>query len=309
MKRTFRSTPKALIVDELSARWGHPVELRSLGGYLGRNQIFEVMPKRGVIKLFHHEPDLRAEREAQMYRLLEPTAVPVAALLDEGRIADGTPWIYVSYVEGLVLEEELQGLNREILQPIFAELGSALSQLHDVALPGGTVLDGKPAVEIFASARTAVLSRGEPEQALFEKASERYLALRPVAFDRRARSLVHRDVSARNTLIAPAAGGASNLAALIDFELALIADPIEDIAKLAFKEFERCPVGRGPFLTAYQRGRPFDDCAQAAFVFHLIGLVFEITQWAADDDRDFYDQAIGTLERLLENDPVYTLEA
>lgn len=305
MQRKFSVTDERLLCNELSLRWGRPIELRDLGGYLGRNQIFEVGDREGVIKLFHNEPELRSRREIETYSVLSNRGLPIPKFRDFGKLPDGTPWIYLSYSPGVLLESVDSCWDAPTRGAIYREVGALLAAIHNVPAQDSMVLRFKTAHIRFTEAAESVLQREFPEHELFVAVSEQIAELEPVV-PARIGCLVHRDACARNILV-DGRGETWQTTALIDFELALIGDPMEDLAKLAFKEFDRIPESRAAILEAYAAQRPFDGDDSRRFILYLLYLGFEIAHWAMDDDPTFFQQVVSMLRRVLDKDPLYTL--
>lgn len=305
MRRTFPVTDEKLLRNELSQRWARPVELRDLGGYLGRNQIFEVRDRAGVVKLFHNDPETRCRREVGAYTVLHGHGLPLAELRDRGTLSDGTPWIYLSYAPGVLLESVDTCWDAPTRSALYRDVGALIAAIHNVPIQDPKALRFKNAHIRFTEAAKLVLQRNFPERDLFVAAASRIAELEAV-LPPRAGCLVHRDACARNILVEKR-GEKWETTALIDFELAHIGDPMEDLAKIAFKEFDRIPESRAAVLGAYAARRPFVDGDSTRFTLHLLYLGFEIACWAMDDDRPFYEEVVVMLRRVLDKDPLYTL--
>lgn len=305
VQRKFPTTDKYLLRSDLTQRWGRPVELRDLGGYLGRNQVFAVRDGEGIVKLFHNEAEIRCRREIEAYSLLNTRGLPIPQLRDFGTLPDGTPWIYLSYSSGVLLESVDTYWDAPTRSALYREVGALLAAIHNVSVQDARALRFKSAHTRFTEAAQVVLQRTFAEHGLFVAVSEQIAKLE-AALPLRAGCFVHRDASARNILVEKRRD-LWQIAALIDFEMALIGDPMEDLAKIAFKDFDRIPESRAAILDAYAAHRPFVDEDSRRFSLCLFYLGFEIARWAMDDDPPFYQQVVVMLGRVLDNDPLYTL--
>ena len=302
MKRTFPTIPAELVQEEVGRSLGQSLELTPLGSYLGRNQVFVEDKRDRVLKLFHHEAETRCAREREAYGLLATTEVPVPTVCAAGHLSTGTPWLLLSLVPGVRMDALGNQPARKRLE-LFDQLGEMLAALHGVDVDSADALHGPPATERFAMARREVLAEPAAEKELFAVAGTLMSELEPVRF---TPVLVHRDVSSRNVLVGDE-DGRLRIQGLIDFELALIADPMEDMAKVAFKEFAATPGSRERFLRAYRGRQPFTAGEERSFRWHFLGLMFEIAKWARFDDPAFFGEAVAGMKALLNEDPLYRL--
>ncbi|MCA6289323.1 MAG: aminoglycoside phosphotransferase family protein [Phenylobacterium sp.] len=302
--RSFRETPVGGIERALAARWSKGVALRALGGYLGRNQVFADDALDLVVKVFHHQPLLRAHREATIARGLGGRGLPIARLLDHGVFDDGAPWIAVQRLAGTPLEPQRPDMPQAVIPHLYADLGRLCAGLHEAKCPAGLHRQDKG--RKYARARAKVLAADRPPGPLLAAAAARMLELQ----DRVARPqrpvVVHGGFSGRNLLVLNA-DAEPRITGLVDFEMAHLGDPMADVAKVALKEFSD-PRSRVGFLNGYFAGRRPSLSEVEGFEYHLLGLAFEICNWAWGDDRPFYDQAVDMLARTLDNDPIFRLE-
>jgi aminoglycoside phosphotransferase (APT) family kinase protein len=298
MVRHFAHTSTHTIVSELSHRLGHPITTRRLGGSLGRHEVFRLHPDRSVIKVFHHNAAVSCAREASAYTLLHTSGLPVPQLLDRGVFADGTPWIRMSELRGTPLET-CQAMPDHDLLRLFATMGELLALLHTFPLPPVPDLHRTKRVqETYRSYQQAVCSARRPEHTLFQQADEHMRRLEAFLPPPDLVCMVHRDFSRRN-ILATCENERWIITGLIDFEKVCIGDIMEDMAKVAFKEFVDQPDRKQRFLEAYCATNPLPACASERLSYHLYGLLFEIALWAYEDDPPYYQQAVNTLIRLV----------
>lgn len=298
MVRQFARTSTYTIVSELSRRLGHPVTIRRLGGYLGRHEVFSLHPDRSVIKVFYHDATLSCAREASAYTLLHNSGLPVPQLLDQGVFADGTPWIRMSALMGMPLDT-CQAIPDHDFLRLFADMGELLARLHTFPLPSVPHLKRTKLVQdTYRSYQQAVCNTRRPEHKLFQQAAENMKRLEAFLPPPDIVCIVHRDFSRRNTL-ATCDHDRWMMTGLIDFEKACLGDIMEDMAKVAFKEFVDQPARKRMFLEAYCAINPLPTCASERLSYHLYGLLFEIALWAYEDDPPYYRQAVNTLIRLV----------
>lgn len=306
MARVFNKVTEEQVRLELEGRIPNAATLKDLGGYLGRNQIFEIVENERILKIFHHESALRQMRELESYRLLRRNGLSAPFVLDSGELSDGTRWIQLKKVPGFQLEPVIENCADEAVQEVFGQLGHLIAKQHSIAISPTSPLHYKTAQTRFDEARQKVLTYRVDQDQLLRDAAELALKLQKV-LPNRQEALVHRDASSRNVL-AENEDGRLRLTALIDYELALIGDPMEDIAKIALKEFWRGDAARNGFLDAYYSLRTFSEHDSSKFTLNLIYVIFDIAKWAIEDDQSFFRHTMSVLKALLEEDPTYKLE-
>jgi aminoglycoside phosphotransferase (APT) family kinase protein len=305
--RTFPVTPMPMVVADLQRRWRHAVELSPREAYLGRNQIFEVLEPHGILKLFQHEGQTRVRREVSAYRLLKEHGLAVPQVLDHGQFPDGTPWLFMQLMPGRRMEDIQANIAGDQLSGLYDALGHFIARMHATPVTNTSPFAYKPPQQRFEEARATVLAREFSKRRVYEAAAETNMRIAEIPV-KRLPCLVHRDASSRNVLVDDS-HGEWRMEAVIDFELAILGDPMEDLAKLALKEFRRSAGSREAFLNGYNAvhiSAPDDD---VRFRYHLIALVFDIGRWAMDDDPAFFQQATDVLEAIMDNDPLFCLPA
>ncbi|MFM8939893.1 MAG: phosphotransferase family protein [Phenylobacterium sp.] len=303
--RTFPRASEDDVAGELSARWAGEVRVRQIGGYLGRNQVFAVEGARAcVVKVFHHQARRRARREAAVAAGLGGGLLRIAKLVDQGVLKRGPPWVAFETLEGQPLEALRDQTPATAAMEIYEGMGQVCAALHAVrGVPG---LWRQDKALKYARARDKVLAAARPPEGLFKRAAQRMASLEAGLAARRRRGVVHGDFSGRNLLVAPQ-GPTWRITGLVDFEMAHVGDPMADVAKVVLKEFAD-PEARHRFLSGYLTERRVTPADDASLEFHLLGLGFEICNWAWADDRAFYDQAVDMLDRVLRGDPIYSLQ-
>ncbi len=207
-------------------------------------------------------PGSGMQREARLLQAAGACGVPVPEVVASGDAADGldASFVVVEYVDGesiprrILRDEQLAGA-RAVLA---SQCGEVLAAVHRI--PAAAVGD-LPDADPLAQLRDLSDQLGQPHPA-FELALAWLDAHRPVAG---ARVVVHGDFRNGNLMVGP-----DGIRAVLDWELAHIGDPIEDLGWLCVKAWRfgsSLPVGgfgrREELVDAYQAasGRTVEPAA------------------------------------------------
>ncbi len=199
--------------------------------------------------------------EADLIRAADAQGVPVPEVVAAGDDGDfGAPWLVARRVDGetiprRILRDEQFAAARSGLA---AQCGTALAGVHRIDPAGVDGLDEQEPVSQF---RDVVDTLGEPHPA-FELGFRWLEAHRPPPS---GRAVVHGDFRHGNLIVGP-----DGLRAVLDWELAHLGDPMEDLAWLCVRAWRfggPHPVGgfgeREDLYTAYEGagGGPVDRAA------------------------------------------------
>lgn len=165
--------------------------------------------------------------EAAVVRAAGEAAMPVAELVASSNQSNplGASFMVLSAVEGetiarKILRDDEFAHARDVLP---AQLGTALAQLHSIPLDRVPALPETDQVEQY---RTMLDTLDQPHPT-FELAFRWLDAHRPSST---ARTIVHGDFRLGNVMVGP-----DGLRAVLDWELAHIGDPMEDLGWLCVK--------------------------------------------------------------------------
>jgi aminoglycoside phosphotransferase (APT) family kinase protein len=163
--------------------------------------------------------------EARVLRAVASSGTPVAPMVAHGVSTSGASYIVSAAVEGetiarKILRDDEFAVARERLP---AQLGVALARLHAVDAAG---IDGLQEIDQLAQYRLVLDEFGRPHPA-FELAFKWLEAHRPPST---RRTLVHGDFRLGNLIVAP-----DGLGAVVDWELAHVGDPMEDLGWLCVR--------------------------------------------------------------------------
>ena len=166
--------------------------------------------------------------EASLLQAAASAGVPVAGLVgvgdDDGL---GAPWMAVERIEGetiprkLLRDDEFAAARRVLP----AQLGRAAAAIHTIPPDAVSGLDDQDQLTAFGSLVGAL---DHPRPAL-ELALRRLDSARPAAA---RRTIVHGDFRTGNLLVGP-----DGLRAVLDWELAHVGDPIEDLGWLCMRSW------------------------------------------------------------------------
>ena len=168
--------------------------------------------------------------EAAVLRAAGAVGVPVAAV-----VANGDDWMVVEHLEGetiarRILRDEAYAAARSRLA---SECGRALAGIHAI---DPAAVTGLLEVDQRAEYRQILDLLGDPHPA-FELGFRWLDAHRPASDPERS-TVVHGDFRLGNLIVGP-----EGLVAVIDWELAHLGDPLEDLAWLCVKSWR---FGAGP---------------------------------------------------------------
>ena len=244
-------TDRPLLAKELEANLGVPVEdLRLLpGGASHETWSFDALDPDGgrrpmILRRRVRPPVVPPVDEAALLHAAAAAGVPVpAVVLDE-------PYLVVERVEGegnprrLLRDDAWAGVRPRLA----AQCGESLARIHQIPL---TAVDGLPEPDPVGVWRDALDASGHPHPA-FELALRWLEERRPPPS---GRVVVHGDFRNGNLIVGP-----DGVAAVIDWELAHIGDPLSDLAWLCQKAWRYdadAPVGGfgtvKDLLAAYQK--------------------------------------------------------
>jgi aminoglycoside phosphotransferase (APT) family kinase protein len=190
--------------------------------------------------------------EADVVRAAEAAGMPVPSLIASSNRPDelGSSYMVLTAIDGetiarkILRDDEFSGARSSLT----TDLANALALLH--AIPT-TAVEGLVEIDQIGHYRAALEALQQPHPA-FELAFRWLEQHRPVSS---ARSIVHGDFRLGNVIV-----GSDGLRAVIDWELAHIGDPMEDLGWMCVKAWRfgsRHPVaGVGEYdelFTAYEQ--------------------------------------------------------
>ena len=170
-------------------------------------------------------------REAAAIRAAAEHGVPVPEVIASGDGSDGVgaPYIVMSHVEGETIPQRIlrDEAFADVRPQLAAQCGRILARIHTIPTD---VLGSEPVVEPLRDLRTQLdelLERGQGHPAL-ELGLKWLEERRPASTET---TVVHGDFRHGNLIVAPDEG----IRAVLDWELAHVGDPMEDLGWLCVK--------------------------------------------------------------------------
>ncbi|QYJ03569.1 phosphotransferase family protein [Nocardioides panacisoli] len=211
--------------------------LQDLAAEDGRAWVLRMPPRRGRTPSAHD-----VAREFRVTSALASTVVPVppAVVLCEEETALGLPFAVTEFVDGRTIQSrrDLESLEDGTLDTVVGALCGTLAALHSVDhVAVGLERFGRP--DGYAARQVRRWSGqweivGDPP--LTPLATELGQKLAATTFRQQSTGIVHGDYRIDNTLLAfdDGAGGgvAARVAAVVDWELSTIGDPVADVAMM-----------------------------------------------------------------------------
>lgn len=215
------------IERRLSELWKRPVAVRELvrlSGGASRETYSFVADGRPLVLRRDPAGDLREggmPREAAVIRAADRVGVPVATVVDSAGADStlGAGYLIADWVEGDTRPQTLLRANpyADMHDELLREIGQAFARIHRIPVDG---LDLEPPGDPVAGLRNWYDTLAEPLPVL-EAALIWLDANRPAD---RAAAVVHGDLRNGNLMVSE-----SGLAAVLDWELVHLGDPLEDL--------------------------------------------------------------------------------
>ena len=213
-------------------------------------------PPRGPLPPSAHD----VVREARLLSALRPHGVPVPEVLAscEDEAVIGAPFYVMAYVEGLILTDEMPAALAGEGERVAESLVDGLVELHavdpsDEALAGFGRADGylERQLKRFGGLYEVNATRPLPD---LEAAADWLAANLPAS---PPSTVVHGDYRLGNVMLSP---GPARLAAILDWEMATIGDPLADLGYMTamWSEAED-PLNPVSDLSTVTRGNGFPD--------------------------------------------------
>jgi aminoglycoside phosphotransferase (APT) family kinase protein len=261
-----------------------PTRVTRLHG--GSTDVFEIAAddnRAVILKAYPDEPAWKMRKEAFIAKRFAAVApVPRWLAIDGSRARLPRAFAMMTRLPGQSMRAHFQEADAERL---FQDIGAMLRGLHTVAAPRfGYLLETEVATPFetnaefmatyFASKfRDFARQNGDPDlrRRLETIVTERSEALAECG----APVLCHNDFHPGNVLVAEGPDGVRRVSGLIDFENAVAADPLFDLAKALDYTAHECPAGRAPLAEGYGAlDRPGADEALVVYrLFHKLELL------------------------------------
>ncbi len=229
-------SPQAALAETLTAILdGATIDaLRHLSGGASRETWRFTADGRDLVAQLQRPGDERDMLvEAAVVRAARAGGVPAPELLTAVRRDDGLAVMVLEAIDGETIARKIQRDDRfaDARRRLVRDCGAALARIHRLDLVPGLVAADQ--VEVYTAALDEL---GQPHP-MFELVRNWLIANRPPAVEP---GVVHGDFRLGNLIVAP-----DGLAGVIDWELAHLGDPMEDLGWLCVKAWRfggRSPV-------------------------------------------------------------------
>jgi aminoglycoside phosphotransferase (APT) family kinase protein len=204
-------------------------------------------------------------REARILTALQDSDVPVPRVFGVWT-ADGVPMVLMEFVDGLVLDREavVAGVPEPTRHAVGLSIARALAPVHAVDLDKTALVDlasHKPYAERQLKRWTTQWQNSKTrESADLDELTARLAASIP---EQHELTLVHGDFHLRNVIVAPADG---SVAAVLDWELCTLGDPLADLGTLLAYWPAADEAGARVLSHSYLPGFPDRDEMAAAYL-------------------------------------------
>lgn len=234
--------------------------VRLSGGASRETWRFRADGRSWVVQRQRNGDERDMEIEAATVAIAGASGVPVPGLHAFGRSPDGTAHMILDAIDGETIARKIQRDDEysHARTVLTAQMGTALARIHAVDHEAIHGLEAPDQIERY----TEVLDELGASRPVLELARRWLLDRRPASVERR---LIHGDFRLGNLIV-----GADGLRAVIDWELAHLGDPMEDLGWLCVRAWrfgQRPPVAGigeyGELFAAYESagGAPVDPSA------------------------------------------------
>jgi len=251
----------------------------------------DTRPEAIVLRIYEHDPSL-CRKELDLLRLVRE-AVPVAEVLhaEPLGLAEVPPFALLGYVEGVSFRDLARSGDKSAIAQAAYSIGETLAAISRFSFPQPGWLGPGPAVtkpllegvDPMPRFVDLCLASKNLQRRMPEEWRERTQALvwswrSQLASLERDPRLVHGDFNRRNLLLRPG-GGRWRVAAVLDWEFAVSASPLADVAN--FLRYERVsrPLAEPHFSTGYlhSAGRLPEDWRRLARIVDLTAMCESLT--------------------------------
>ncbi|MTI49084.1 aminoglycoside phosphotransferase family protein [Sporosalibacterium faouarense] len=239
--------------------------------------------------------------------------IPCPKVIDKGRLDNGTEWLVLNKLPGVVLESVWKDISLENKKSILEDLGELLATIHDSYRYSyyGPWKDCGPGVVNhinFLEHRKKhdkriikdILKQDIPNKEFLVKAYYEMVKYYEVLKSRDKTSMCHHDFSARNTLVVKKKG-IWEISGIIDFEHSYPNDPDIDFTDLYQTIFIEEPKFEFYFLQGYTKIRKLSEDFHQKIRYYLFNKGLLICSWAYEKAPDYFNEGMYLLKWLMEN--------
>lgn len=281
--------------------------------HLKRHLVYKVLlpqEKPIIFKLYYIS--CRRSREMASLRLLENSGVKVPRILAQGLWEEQYEWLILEYLEGVLLDQVLFGLNETRMQSLFEEMGEELGKLHAYRSfdfigewdeEGCPLRQGASYYDYFVQSMDRAIAHIESQElqekeiltkAIAELRSNYFrMEIHPVP------RLVHRDFDGRNILVIQK-GEEYSISGILDFEGSYPGNPEENFISLYYRYFMEDKALEEAFWRGYTKQLPRQEGFEERLQTYLLAFSIGNCSWASQQAKDYYEDNIRLLKKLLQ---------
>jgi aminoglycoside phosphotransferase (APT) family kinase protein len=266
-------------------------------------------PPAFVLKVYPESMHWKMQKEVTVARLMEGklgVPIPRIVLVDDTRSLLDLSFLVMTRLEGSNLLEQEQALEPSEVSAVYAQMGRALREIHDIAMESFGYIGSHGVVTPFASNRAYMGSQfdrklgglaeyGAPDAltAALHGFVERHAPL----LDQCAHSsLCHYDFHTGNLLV-ERRNGAVALSGILDLENAIAGDPLMDVAKTLSYSVRGDRAKKAGLLAGYGAIER-RDWQETLALYELYGLLELWCWWQLIGDKQRAASIVPDLERF-----------
>jgi aminoglycoside phosphotransferase (APT) family kinase protein len=229
-----------------------------------------------------------------------------------GKLKDGTEWLILRKIEGVVLNSVWDDLTIINQKNIIKEMGEYLGLIHSLSAYDYYGLwkectNERRYFERFIEYRKCkdeeiyenILKQKLPDEELLKEAFNRLVKYySKLNCDSKAR-MCHRDFSGRNIIVTKT-GSSWKINGIIDFEHCQPDDVFIDFASLYLSILVKHPILQKDFFKGYTKFMEIPDNFEDKLRYYLLNTGLHICSWAYIRANEYYQEGLTLLKKILE---------
>ena len=235
--------------------------------------------------------------------------IPCPKIINKGILSDGTEWVILSKVPGVILEKVWDTINIQNKKQIMGQLGSILGKIH-----GSSKFDqygtykNKYSIDDFSlleyrkekdeDMMKNINNQNLPDKDLLERAYNEMVKYYDVLNVNIETRLCHHDFSPRNIMVVKE-GANWILSSVLDFEHSYPDDPDIDFTDLYQTIFINEPNLEFYFLQGYSEHMKISKVLSEKMRYYLYNKGLFICSWSYNRSKEYYNEGINLINWLI----------
>ena len=288
--------------------------IHSIGNHnLGRHLVYRIeSPFREPFIYKQYCKKNRRARELTALQKLEFTDVPCPRIKSYGVTEHGIEWIMLSCLEGNMLDNFWDQLNKLQKRDVFFQMGSILSAMHSVEKYdqfGYWNEKGECSYEIhdyyteFCRRNETVFRQLEnqylPDKSLLEKAVSAIKNHSVMVKEIKESRLTHQDYDGRNIMVS-IEGNNARISGVLDFEQSSAGNTEIDLSDVYSRYFLKSDEFEAQFIEGYHKNLPIDPNFYHRLPLYLLCKGVTICSWSYMKAPDYYREGIELIRLMVE---------